>query len=68
MKIKNAEVEIDGDDIWINGDLISRSLFRDIWILYQDNDIQNKFDTLEEAAKHCLKNADVETARGGNHD
>ncbi|VXA58240.1 conserved hypothetical protein [Acinetobacter proteolyticus] len=55
MKIENAKIEFKGDDIWINGDLISKCGGDEWWAFLDDE--QKEFDTLEEAAKYCLEKA-----------
>lgn len=54
MKIENATIEFKGNNIWINGDLIT--IYGDEeWFVFLDNNIQKEFETLEEAVKCCLE-------------
>ncbi|ENW92795.1 hypothetical protein [Acinetobacter dispersus] len=54
MKIENEEIEIVGDDLWINGELIT-NYGAEEWFVFLDNNIQKEFETLEEAVKCCLE-------------
>ncbi|WP_171194719.1 hypothetical protein [Acinetobacter sp. A47] len=58
MNIENAKIEFDGDDIWINCNLISKCGWDGKWFAFL-GDEEKEFDTLEEAAKYCLEKADV---------
>lgn len=48
-------IEFDGDDIWISGDLIARCPFKGTWTVFLDNDVQKVFETLEQAVAFCLE-------------
>ncbi len=55
IEIDDSRVRFNGDDVWVNGDLISRCDFDDVWTAFLDNDIRKEFETLEEAVKYCLE-------------
>ncbi|MEQ1064617.1 hypothetical protein ABLB96_15170 [Acinetobacter sp. XH1741] len=48
-------VEFDGNDIWLNGDLISKCDVEDKWLVFGDIDTKSGFESLEEAIKFCLE-------------
>lgn len=52
-----AVVELDGDDIWVNGDLISKCDGDEEWTAFLDNNVQKEFETLEQAVTYCLEQA-----------
>lgn len=53
--IEVESMEFDGDDIWLNGDLISRSNYTGKWNAFLDNDAGGEFETLEQAVAYCLE-------------
>jgi hypothetical protein len=57
-----AEAFIDGDDIWINCDLIQRDDGK--WWWFGDKNQHQEFETIEEAVEHCQKqdNPDIQDA------
>ena len=49
-----VEVQFDGDDIWVNSDLIFK--LDEKWGAIVDHkDLDTEFETLEEAVAYCLK-------------
>lgn len=50
-------VKFNGDDVWVNGDLISKCDGDEEWIAFLDNKIQKEFETLEQAVTYCLEQA-----------
>lgn len=52
-----AVVELDGDDVWVNGDLISKCGGYENWTAFLDNDVEKEFETLEQAVTYCLEQA-----------
>lgn len=55
IEIDDSKVRFDGDDVWVNGDLISRCDFDDVWTAFLGGGIEKEFETLEEAVKYCLE-------------
>lgn len=52
-----AVVKLDGDDVWVNGDLISKCGGNENWTAFLDNDVEKEFETLEQAVTYCLEQA-----------
>jgi len=51
----NTKVGFRDDDIWLNGDLISRCQFEDVWIVFDCSNEEKEFETLEKAVAYCLE-------------
>ncbi len=52
--IEAQKVKFDGDDVWVNGDLISRCAFTGNWTAFLDN-VDEEFETLEQAVAYSLE-------------